>query len=91
MQKKKKRVPEFRPEYSGIYRVVLALYPTRIWSCTIRVLPVSVPNIKISVSVKKRVFALSVSGTQRVYPTRFHPYHRPLMRGSSPRLGLAVA
>jgi hypothetical protein len=47
MQKKKKtgtRISgtRIRPEYSGIYRVVLALYPSRIRSYTIRVLPVSV-------------------------------------------------
>jgi hypothetical protein len=74
MEAMKKRVPEFRPNYLGIYRVVLAPYPTRIQSFSIRVLPVSVPNIKIPESVsEKRVFVLSVSGTRRVYPTRFHP------------------
>jgi hypothetical protein len=69
------RIPgtRIRPEYPGIYRVVLAPYPTRIRSCSIRVLPVYVPNIKIPESVsKKRVFVLFVSGTRRVYPTRFH-------------------
>ena len=59
MQKKKKWVPEFRvprirPEYPGIYRVVLAPYPTRIWSYNIRVLPVSVPNIKLPESVSEK-------------------------------------
>jgi hypothetical protein len=71
------RIPgtRIRPEYPSIYRVVLAPYPTRIRSFSIRVLPVSVPNIKIPESVsEKQVFALSVSGTRRVYPTRFHPY-----------------
>jgi hypothetical protein len=44
------RIPgtRIRPEYPGIYRVVLAPYPTRIRSYTIWVLPVSIPNIKIS-------------------------------------------
>jgi hypothetical protein len=49
MQKKTgTRIPgtRIRPEYPGIYRVVLALYPTRIRSYTIRVLPVSVLNKK---------------------------------------------
>jgi hypothetical protein len=50
------RIPgsRIRPEYPGIYRVVLAPYPTRIRSCTIRVLLVSVPNIKILVSVSEK-------------------------------------
>jgi hypothetical protein len=62
------RIPgtRIRPKYSGIYRVVLTPYPTQIRSFNIRVLPVSIPNIKIPESV-------SVSGTRRVYPTRFHP------------------
>jgi hypothetical protein len=64
-----------RPEYPSIYQVVLDPYSTRIRSCSfLRVLPVSIPNIKILEFVsKKRVFALSVSGTRWVYPTRFHP------------------
>jgi hypothetical protein len=67
-------VTRIRPEYLGIYRVVLAPYPTRIRSCTIRVLTVSVPNIKIlNLYPKKWVFALFVSGTRWVYPTHFHP------------------
>jgi hypothetical protein len=66
MQKKKKRVPEFRvPVSDPNIRVFTGspLYPTRIRSCSIRVLLVS----------EKRVFTLSVSDTRRVYPTRFHP------------------
>jgi hypothetical protein len=31
-----------RPDYPGIYRVVIAPYPTRIRSFSIRVLPVSI-------------------------------------------------
>jgi hypothetical protein len=63
------------PEYPGIYWVVLVPYLTRIRSYSIWVLPVSISNIKISESVsEKRVFALFVSGTWLVYPTRFHPY-----------------
>jgi hypothetical protein len=59
MQKKEKtgtRIPgtRIRPEYPGIYRVVLAPYPTRIRRCTIRVLSISVPNIKILVSVSEK-------------------------------------
>jgi hypothetical protein len=59
MQKKKKtgtRIPgtRIRPEYPGIYRVVFAPYLTRIRSCIIRVLLVSVPNIKIHESVSKK-------------------------------------
>jgi hypothetical protein len=44
-----------RPEYPGIYRVVLIPYPTRIRSYSIRVLPVSVPNIKIPESVSEKL------------------------------------
>jgi hypothetical protein len=60
MQKKEKtgtRFPDtrIRPEYPGIYRVVLVLYPTRIRSYSIRVLPVSVPNIKIHESVSEKM------------------------------------
>jgi hypothetical protein len=40
------------PEYSGIYRVVLVSYLTRIWSCSIRV---SVPNIEIPESVSEKM------------------------------------
>jgi hypothetical protein len=43
-----------RPEYTSIYRVVLVPYPTRIRSYSIRVLPVSVPNIKIIESVSEK-------------------------------------
>jgi hypothetical protein len=70
------RIPgtRIRPEYPGIFRVVLAPYPTRIRSYSIRVLPLSVPNIKLPKSVsEKRVLTLLVSGTRRVYPTRFTP------------------
>jgi hypothetical protein len=70
------RIPgtRIRPEYPGIFRVVLAPYPTQIRSYSIRVLPVSVLNIKLSESVsEKRVLALPVSGTRRVYLTRFTP------------------
>jgi hypothetical protein len=58
------RIPgtRIRLEYPGIFRVVLAPYPTRIQSYSIRVLPVSVPNIKLPESVsEKRVLALPVS------------------------------
>jgi hypothetical protein len=53
MQKKKKKwVTEFRvPVSDPNIRVVLAQYPTRIRSYSIRVLSVSVPNIKIPESV----------------------------------------
>jgi hypothetical protein len=58
----------------GIFRVVLAPYPTRIRSYSIRVLPVSVPNIKLPEPVSEKwVLALPVSGTRQVYPTRFTP------------------
>jgi hypothetical protein len=80
------RIPgtRIRPEYPGIYRVFLVPYTTRIRSYSIRVLPVSVPNIKIPESVsEKRVFVLSVSGTRRVYPTRFDPYSPATPSGSS--------
>jgi hypothetical protein len=76
MQKKKKtgtRIlgTRIRPEYPGIYRVVLAPYPTRIQSCTIRVLPVSVPNIK-NTRIRKMVpyqypYPVPVSGTLPVF------------------------
>jgi hypothetical protein len=42
------------PEYLGIYRVVLVPYPTRIRSYSIRILPVSVSNIKIPESVSEK-------------------------------------
>jgi hypothetical protein len=70
------RIPgtRIRPEYLGIFWVVLAPYPTRIRSYSIRVLPVSVPNIKLPEPVsEKQVLALPVSGTRRVYPTCFTP------------------
>jgi hypothetical protein len=58
-----------RPEYPGIFQVVLAPYPTRIRSYSIWVLPVSIPNIKLLESVsEKRVLALLVSGTRPVSP-----------------------
>jgi hypothetical protein len=75
MQKKKTgtRIPGTRiwPEYPGIYRVVLAPYPTRIRTCTIRVLPVSVPNIK-NTRIRKIVpnqypYPVPVSGTLPVF------------------------
>jgi hypothetical protein len=56
-----------RPEYPGIYRIVLTPYPTRIRSFTIRVLPSLYPSqiYKYPNSYpKKQVFALSVSGTR---------------------------
>jgi hypothetical protein len=43
-----------RPEYPDIYQVVLASYPTRIRSCGIRVLLVSVLNRKIPESVSEK-------------------------------------
>jgi hypothetical protein len=50
------RIPgtRIRPEYPGIYRVVLAPYPTRIRRYSIRVLLVSVPNIKILLFVSEK-------------------------------------
>jgi hypothetical protein len=84
MQKKTGyRIPgtRIRPEYSRIYWVVLALYPTRIRICTIRVLPVSVPNIKILKYVSKKhvFFALSVSSTRRAWPV-LTPTHSLVFR-----------
>jgi hypothetical protein len=75
MQKKKKRVSKFWvPEYPGIYRVVLAPYLTQIRSCTIRVLPVSVPNIKIPVPYPKNGSkSVPVSGIRFGYAAGFHP------------------
>jgi hypothetical protein len=63
------RIPDtrIRPEYSGIYRVVLAPYLTQIRSCTIRVLLVSVPNIKILVLVSEKWSRIS---TRIGYPFR---------------------
>jgi hypothetical protein len=84
MQKKEKtgtRIPgiRIRPEYPGIYRVVLAPYPTRIRSYTIRVLPVSVPNIKNTrIRIRKMVpnqypYPVPVSGTLPVFtPKKYH-------------------
>jgi hypothetical protein len=76
------RIPgtRIRPEYPGIYRVVLAPYPTRIRSHTIRVLPVSVPNLKNTrIRIRKMVpnqypYPVPVSGTLPV----FTPIHVPL-------------
>jgi hypothetical protein len=81
MQKKKKtgtRIPgtRIRPEYPGIYRVVLTPYPTRIWSCTIRVLPVSVPNIKIFVSVSEKTGICTI---RIEYPTGIPDPFSPLL------------
>jgi hypothetical protein len=55
-----------RPECSGIYRVVLAPYRTQIRNYSIRILPISVPNIKIpeSVSEKTDIYTISIR-----YPT----------------------
>jgi hypothetical protein len=50
---KEKRVPVSDPEYSGIYRVIPAPYPSRIRSCSIRVLHIFAPNIKIPESVSE--------------------------------------
>jgi hypothetical protein len=44
-----------QPEYPGIYREVIVPYPTRIRSYSIRVLSVSVPNIKIPESVSEKM------------------------------------
>jgi hypothetical protein len=56
MQNKKKRVLEFQVPVSDLnIRVVLAPYPTRIRSCSIRVLPVSAPNIKIPEFVTEKM------------------------------------
>jgi hypothetical protein len=50
------RIPgtRIRSEYLGIYRVLLTPYPTRVRSCTIRVLSVFVLNIKIPESVSEK-------------------------------------
>jgi hypothetical protein len=70
------RIPgtRIRPIYPSIFRLVLAPYLTRIQSYSIRVLPVSAPNIKLPESVsEKRVLALPVSSTRQVYLTCFTP------------------
>jgi hypothetical protein len=81
MQKKKKRVPEFRgtrirPEYQGIYRVVLVSYPTRIRSYSVRVLPVYVTNIKIRESVSEKT---GICTTRIRYPTGIPDPFSPLI------------
>jgi hypothetical protein len=89
MQKKKKktgtRIPgtHIRHEYPGIYQVVLVPYPTRIRSCTIRVLPVSVPNIKIPVSVSEKWSRIS---TRIRYPFRVAYPFSPLLATRAPRV-----
>jgi hypothetical protein len=87
MQKNKKWVLEFRvlvsdPEYPGIYRVVLVPYPTRIRSYSIRVLPVSVPNIKIPGFISEKTGICTI----RIwYPTCFHPYWQLANSGRGPK------
>jgi hypothetical protein len=55
MQKKKTGTrisgTRIRPEYPGIFQIVLASYLSQIQSYSIRLLAVSVPNIKLSESV----------------------------------------
>jgi hypothetical protein len=59
-----------RPEYPGIYRVVFVPYPTRIRSYSIRVLSVSVLNIKIPESVSENTGICTI----RIrYPTGIPP------------------
>jgi hypothetical protein len=77
MQKMKNRYPNSGYPYptrlSGYLPVVLNPYPTWIRSFSIRVLPVSVSNIKISEPVsEKQIFTLSISGIQHIYSNRFH-------------------
>jgi hypothetical protein len=82
MQKRENCYPNsgtrIRPEYPGIYRVVLASYPTLIRSYSIRVLPVSVPNIKLPESVFGTRIRPEYPGIYRVvlapYPTLIRSY-----------------
>jgi hypothetical protein len=87
MQKKRKtstRIPgtRIRPEYSSIYRVVLAPYSTRIRSYSIRVLPISVPNIKLPESVSEKTGICTI----RIrYPTGIPNPFSPLPTLHKPR------
>ena len=65
------------PEYLGIYRVVLVPYPTQIRSYSIRVLPVSIPNIKIPESVSEKT---GICTTRIRYPTGIPDLFSPLQR-----------
>jgi hypothetical protein len=71
------RIPgtRIRPEYPGIYRVVIAPYPIRIRSFSIRVLPVSVPNIKIPESVSEKTGICTI---RTWYPTGISDPYSPL-------------
>ena len=61
MQKRENCYPNsgtrIRPEYPGIYRVVLAPYPTQTRRYTIQEVPISVPSIKMSKSVSKNGYS----------------------------------
>jgi hypothetical protein len=73
MQKKKN--PRIRPEYPGIYRVVLVPYLIRVRICTIRLLTVSILNIKIPVPIFEKWFQIS---TRIRYPFRISCLFSPL-------------
>jgi hypothetical protein len=81
MQKNKKRVPEFRVPYPtrisryllGSPRSVSDPNPKLQYPGITRIRP-EYKNTQIN--IEKRVFALSVSGTRRVYPDPFLPLQR---------------
>lgn len=68
-----------RPKYPGIYRVVLALYPIR--TCTIRVLPICVPGIKIPESVYEitGIYTIRIQYLMGI-PDLFPPLDRAIIR-----------
>lgn len=68
-----------RPKYPGIYWVVLALYP--IQTCTIRVLPLCVPGIKIPESVyeKMGIYTIRIQYPMGI-PDPFPPLDRAIIR-----------
>jgi hypothetical protein len=77
---KEKRVPEFRvpvsdPEYPGIYRVIPASYPSRIRSCSIRILHVFAPNIK---NTRIRIQKTGICTIRIRYPTGIPDPFSPL-------------
>jgi hypothetical protein len=77
MQKKKKRVPEFRVPISDTnIRVVLVPYPNRIRSYSIRVLPVTIPNIKITEFVSEKTIICTICIW---YPTDIPDPFSPLL------------
>ena len=78
-EKKRKRVSEHQVPvsvsiYPGSYRVLLAPYPTRIRWPTIRVLPVSVLDKKIPVSISEKtgIFTIRILYTLGI-PDPFSP------------------